>query len=732
MLPLIALLASTTTIAYPPAILEHRSLQAARVSTPPTIDGRLDEPVWATAPAATDFVQSSPRPKAVSSYLSEARVLVDDNALYVGLRYTDPTPDTIQAPLLRRDYETTSDWAFVEIDSRFDRRSGFSFGVNPAGVQCDGSWSNDINYDGTWNGVWEAAAHVDERGWTAEFRIPFSQLAFRLPPDAKELVWGINFYRRTPTHGETSNWSPRYAGLGGIVSHFNDLHVPAPPRVRRLEVTPYTASQRGGDAAVRTTGDFELGGSRERAGADFKVGVGSNFSLTGTVLPDFGQVEADPAQLNLTAFELFQSEQRPFFLEGAEIFHMQTSMPFSTRETSFANESPFYSRRIGRTGDIRGAAKLSGEAADWTLGVFSAVTEDARSTVARGIHGDTGFFFSNQNGTTIGGGDLRHRFANGAYEIRTWGLGSRDGGSGEVRFSRLSGNLTWDLYARGVSPNFNMNALGFQRNADWMLLAGDWQYNKSRPGHKIRNWAVGSTSLGSGWTWDRQPRNRVVDFYGTIDTNRFWNFHVAATHEFTAWSTSWLHGGPTLRLPPLTTLSTSMITDQRKPTYATLSAFVSRDHDDGSHSFSISPFMNVRSSRHLQWSVGATCRKDVVAWQYVGTTGSEWFVGRDRQRTISVTLRGEYIFTPQLSLQAYAQPFRTRGVYDDFQRVVSTTELVRVDATGLLSPDSALYLRNADAVLRWEYRPGSFFTAVWSNDRLNNIVLVKVSRRFGG
>lgn len=711
MLPEIALAAS---------ILTHRTINATRVTTPPVIDGKLDETVWATAPVATDFVESSPRPATLASLHSEVRVLMDDDALYVGIAYFDPEPGTIQAPLARRDDETTSDWAFVEIDSRFDRRSGFDFGVNPAGVQCDGTWTDDTNYDSSWNAVWEAASRVDDRGWTAEFRIPFSQLAFRLPPDAKELVWGINFYRRSPTHGETSNWSPRYQGLGGIVSHWNDLRLPAPPRVRRLEVTPYTASQRAQS-------------STQRAGADFKFGLGSNFSLTGTFKPDFGQVEADPSQLNLGAFELFQTEQRPFFLEGAEVFHMRTSVPFATRETSFADEIPFYSRRIGGSGEIRGAAKLSGQTSSgWTLGVFSASTQGEQSTVARAIHGDVGFFFSNQRDATIGGGDLRHRFAGGRYEVRTWALASRDGGSGEVRVSRLAGNLTWDVIARGVSPRFDMNTLGYQRNADWLLLAGAWQYNRSRPGKTVRNWTIGSTSLGAGWTWNGQRRNRVADLFGTIDTNHYWNIRLAAIRELTARSTSWLHGGPALELPPRTTLAASILTDQRHPTYASLDVRVSREEVNGSHSLSLTPLLNVRSSQRLQWSVGTTYQKDLIAWQYAGHLGDTYYVGRDRQDTVSFTVRGDYLFTPQLSLQWYAQPFRTRGRYDAFQRVVSASELEPVPATTLPSPDSSQHLRNADVVLRWEYRPGSFFTAVWTNDRTRNIVLVKVSRRFGG
>lgn len=720
MLPAIALLAAS-------AILEHRTVDAVRITgNAPVIDGRLDDPAWSNAPVATDFVESSPRPAALASLRSEARVLMDDDALYVGLTYFDSEPGRIQAPLARRDDETTSDWAFVEIDSRFDRRSAFSFGVNPAGVQVDGIWSNDTLYDSSWNAVWEAASRVDEHGWTAEFRIPFSQLAFRLPADAKELLWGINFYRYSPSHGTSSNWSPRYRALGGIVSHFNDLRLPAPPGVHRFEVTPYTASQQARDATQH--------GATQRAGADFKFGLGSNFSLTGTVKPDFGQVEADPSQVNLGAFELFQTEQRPFFLEGAEVFQLNTSIPFATRETSFADESPFYSRRIGGSGEIRGAAKLSGQTSGgWTLGLFTATTAGAQSTVARATRGDIGFFVSSTDRSTVGGADVRHRFAEGRYEVRTWGLASRDGASGEARVSRLSGNLTWDLIGRAVSPHFDMNELGYQRNADWLLLAAVWRYDRSRPGKAIRNWQVGSNSLGAGWTWNGTPRNRVFDFYGSIDTSRYWTIRLTGTHELSALSTSWLRGGPALRLPPRSALALSVVTDQRHATYASLDARVSREETNGSHAMSLSPFVNVRSSRRLQWSVGATYQKDVVAWQYIGHLGNDYFVGRVHQDTVSLTLRGDYIFSPRLSLQAYAQPFRSRGRYDRFQHLAALDrfEPIPFDGIGLPSPDGDEHTRNADLVLRWEYRPGSFFTTVWNNDRRTNIVLVKVSRRFG-
>jgi hypothetical protein len=838
-----------------PALLGRRTLAALRLAGPrPAIDGRLDEPAWSLAPVATGFIQNSPRPAAPATLRSEVRVLADEEALYVGFRYFDPEPERIQAPLARRDDETTSDWAFLEIDSRYDRRSGFSFGVNPRGVQVDGLWSNDTTYDSSWNAVWEAAAHVDAQGWTAELRIPFSQLAFRLPPRGPdgggELVWGINFYRYSPSHGESSNWSPRYNGLGGVVSHFNDLHLPAPARVRRLELTPYAAPRAGNDGP---------GGDRKtevRAGADLKVGLGSSFSLTATLLPDFGQVEADPSQVNLTAFELFQPEQRPFFLEGVDVYRLVTSLPFATRGISFADESPFYSRRIGRAprGDLPpdpagttvlstpagttllGAAKLSGQTAGgWTLGAFSAVTDRERAllrlpdgtrqewpvesraveTVARAVRSfdqgssSFGLFASDLHRLAPGpalagqevsdaaafGSELQHRFGAGAYEVRSWALATRlsgdeaaiarvaeeprhffqrpaarglptapygdrlDGLAAETRISRVAGSFLWDLVARGISPGFDVDELGFQRASDWLLLAGTWKYERFRPGHRIRAWSVGSSNLGAGWTWSGQPRTRVVDSYLAFDTDHYWTAKLALKREMPALSTDWLRGGPALLLPPRTTLALSMITDQRKASYLSLDAAVSREPASGSASWSAAPLLNLRLSDRFQASAGPLYQRDVVGWQPVGSAGSEFFVARLRQETLALTLRADLIFTPRLALQAYLQPFSSTGRYDAAQRLVAPRDpdpAHRFEPTsaGAPPPDAQSRTLNGDLVLRWEYFPGSFLTVVWNHQRNalaldpdlsaasglgrllgdppTNVLLVKVSRRFGG
>ena len=767
-------------------LLALRTLHALaiRPGEAPIVDGRLDDAVWERAEPATGFVESQPKPGSPATLVSEARVAADGEAIYVALRYDDPDADRIVAPLARRDDETTSDWAFVEIDPRHDRRSGFSFGVNPRGVQADGAWMSDTRYDSSWNAVYQAASRVGPRGWTAEFRIPFSELPFALPAGAEALTWGINFYRYSPHHGESANWSPRYTGLAGIISNFNDLIVPAPRSVRRLDVTPYVAP-RAGDPA----------GSRFTAGADARVGLGANASLTATVRPDFGQVEADPSQVNLTAFELFQVERRPFFLEGLDAFRFDTSVAFSTRDVSFADDTAFYSRRVGRVPaggtrpqTILGAAKLTAQTiGGWTAAGFAAVTGeqaglDARTltTVGRvrrslGAGSNVGLFVGDVrrldpsldvatrllDDQTAFGGDAVFRVGGGRYEWGGWALASRSsgstealarlvaspthgfarpdapaswlrerttlaGGAGSLRVARVAGALQWNLVARAVSPGFDLNEIGFESTADWVVLAGSWRYDRFRPGRRIRHWTVGSENTGRAWTWAGASRTAVVSGFGTIDWRSYWQTRLTVTHEASSRSTSWLRGGPAIQLPARDSAAFSLVSNQRRATYWTLDTSVVRDAAPVAWSASISPLLNVRSSDYVQWSVGPSYRTDTVAWQPTGVVGQgtdrQWTVARLGQRTLSATTRADVVLSPRLSVQLYAQPFATTSRFDLPQTVVAPLApgpFARVSPMDPLSAPDPTETRtlNASVVLRWEYRAGSFLTVVWNQVR---------------
>jgi Domain of unknown function (DUF5916)/Carbohydrate family 9 binding domain-like len=371
-----------------------RIAAASRRQGDVAIDGRLDEQAWRSASPQNGFWQREPHEGARSRFATEFRVLYDEHAVYVGVRAFDPEPSLIRGLLTRRDLESSSDWISIKIDSYHDRRTAFGFSVNPAGVQLDILHFNDIEFDLSWDAVWESGVHTDGEGWTAELRIPYGQLRF---PDAPEQNWGLQVTRRIHRTQELSVWSPwpketlQEVSLFGSLTGIRDV-APA----RRLELLPYAL----GGARLYTPEDADpvLDGRDgvTGLGLDLKYGLGPSFTLTGTINPDFGQVEADPSQVNLGPGEIYFEEKRPFFLEGTDIFRF--SLAFGDGDG--AVEKLFYSRRIGGTPHvdpyddwdyvdaptattIYGAAKLSGKTAGgWSFGLLDALTGQEDAIVA--------------------------------------------------------------------------------------------------------------------------------------------------------------------------------------------------------------------------------------------------------------------------------------------------------------------------------------------------------------
>jgi len=358
----------------------------------PDVDGWLSDAVWQTAEPVTDFFQSRPNDGEPATERTEVRVLYDIDALYIGARMFDSDPEAINAQLGRRDGSVQSDMFYVMIDSYHDHRTCFRFGANPAGVRYDVVTANDDTYGDTgWDPVWEVASRVDSLGWTAEFRIPFSQLRFS--GDAEQ-TWGINFSRNIFRKDELSRWSWAPATEDGYASLFGHLagirDIPAP---RRFEALPYTVAKTDFTEGANPANPFNDGSAQDvSAGIDLKYGVTSNLTLDATINPDFGQVEADPAVVNLSAFETYFSERRPFFVEGANIFSFGPGS---------AAPQLFYSRRIGKSPSrsvyeedgfvdnpvatrIIAATKLSGQTAGWSVGLLDAATARTSAQISRG------------------------------------------------------------------------------------------------------------------------------------------------------------------------------------------------------------------------------------------------------------------------------------------------------------------------------------------------------------
>ena len=306
----------------------------------PLLDGRLDDASWEGADVATDFIQREPVAGKLATQRTTVRVLYDDAAMYVAMRMFDTHPHLIQAPLSRRDdANVPAEWVTVSIDGNRDRRTAYKFATTPRGVQYDALYFEDSREDNAWDAVWEVATTIDSLGWTAEFRIPLSQLRYGVSSTGETGPWGIEFGRDVSRLGEVSHWAPITPGTGRLVSFFGDLTgLDGLATPRRLEVMPYTLGRLTRVPGENSNPFYRRNDAIASAGADLKYGLTSNLTLTATINPDFGQVEADPSVVNLGSFETFFTERRPFFTEGAEIFRLTMAPELNV----------FYSRRVGR------------------------------------------------------------------------------------------------------------------------------------------------------------------------------------------------------------------------------------------------------------------------------------------------------------------------------------------------------------------------------------------------
>jgi len=316
------------------------------------IDGILNENVW-QGPGRGDFVQSDPIDGGRPSERTTVWVAFDHKSLYVAARMDDSQPGQIIAPLARRDalvdYHGNlqdSDWFEFSVDPYLDRLTGFHFSVNPAGSIADATLQNDTWLDYTWDGVWEYAARVDGQGWTVELRIPFDQLRFA---DMEENIWGINFRRTIKRKNEKDSFVWIAKEDNGYVSRFALLRGLRDIRPRLGgEFMPFAVGQ--AEFSPAEAGNPFASGEKflPNAGVDVKLKLQSNLIFDAAVNPDFGQVEVDPAVVNLTAYETFYEEKRPFFIEGANIFSFGQGGATDYYSFGFENPSFFYSRRIGR------------------------------------------------------------------------------------------------------------------------------------------------------------------------------------------------------------------------------------------------------------------------------------------------------------------------------------------------------------------------------------------------
>ncbi|HEU4699388.1 MAG TPA: DUF5916 domain-containing protein [Gemmatimonadales bacterium] len=580
------------------------AVRATRAAAPPTLDGRDDDPVWRTAPAVDGFLEARPSEGAPPKLRTEVRIAYDEHNLYAFVRAWDPHPDSIVTLLARRDVQPPSDYVTLMLDPYHDRRTGYEFSVNPAGVKADYAIYNDGTEDVAWDAVWDVATRIDSTGWTAEYRIPLSQLHYTPKGTA---TFGILVWRVIQRYTETVTWPLYRSSRSGLPSQFAELTgLEGLASPGHAELTPYVVTKNvQGPASAAYARDQQL-----TVGGDLKYAFTSNVLLNATVNPDFGQVEADPSVLNLSAFETFFTEQRPFFVEGKGLFEFPVNCVVV--HDCNTGEGLFYSRRIGRApqladtyGDdaspaatrILGAAKVTGRLPNgFSLGVLDAVTDNVAGPGATTLEPTTNYVVArgNQdlgNGNTslgfiatavnrsldpssepylrrsayTGGLDARHRFAGQRFEV-----------SGSFDVSRVAGSAAAiartqrdpvHLYQRpdagygydstrtslgGTNLELRFAKVGGQR------LKFETAYQRRSPGFEINDVGFLLQADQQQWTtWARldwRTPNRIFQQLGwNFNHWEYWtagglpterafntNTHIQFTNRW------WLHAGGTV------------------------------------------------------------------------------------------------------------------------------------------------------------------------------------------
>jgi Domain of unknown function (DUF5916) len=800
-------------------------VRAMRVMQPLVVDGRLDDPVWRTAERVSGFLQRDPLEGKAASESTVVYVAYDDAAIYIGARLYDAHPDSIVGRLGRRDDYANSDRFNVFLDPYHDRRSGVYFGVDAAGTLYDGVLLNDDWDDDSWDGVWDGHVQIDSLGWTAEIRIPYSQLRFHAAP---QYVWGVNFSRDIARRHERDYLVYTPKNGSGFVSRFPELvgitAVTPPPR---LEVLPYTRAR--AEFSPHAAGDpFHDGSAMSPdAGVDVKLGIGSNLTLNATVNPDFGQVEVDPAVVNLSDVETFFQEKRPFFIEGSSIFNFGRGGSNNYWGFNWGDPDFFYTRRIGRApqgslpaadyadvpsgSHILGALKLTGKVgSSWNLGALSALTSReyarldtgtarfraeveplASYTVARlqkefpdgrqglGLMttlsarrfddprlrdeissgatavGMDGWTFLDRNKTWVvtgwfGASDVRgtatritalqensQRYMQrpdarsfhvdpAATSLQGWGA--------RVYLNKQKGNWSSNSAIGAISPGFDVNDLGFLWRAGLVNAHVQAGYRWSQPGKVFRSANTGG-ALFRSWDWDGDVTWTGVFQYGNLQLLNYYELGWNLAYNPQTMNDRRTRGGPLSINRPGYQADVYANSDGRKAVVVSLSTGTYQSEQD--RSVYVGASLQVRPASNVSVSVGPQYSWERTPVQYVTqyadptatlTFGNRYVFAGLVANELSASLRLNWTFTPKLSLQFYGQPLISAGAYSDYKALARPRSFAfdrwndgtsRFDSTSFTPPDPDFNFKSlrGNAVLRWEYLPGSTLYFVWTQSR---------------
>ncbi len=804
-----------------------------------SVDGRLDDAIWKTAIFVSDFLQKEPTEGGQPVDSTKIAIAYDEDALYVAAHMYSQKPDALRMHLDKHDVQGKAEQLLVCLDTYLDRRTAYVFGVNPAGVRFDSFHSEDSEgaRDFSYNPVWEARTAVDNTGWTAEMRIPFSQLRFN---NDDQQVWGVNFNRYVPSRNEDVFWIYTPRNESGYSSRFGYLTgIEKIKPTRRLELLPYAASDQQVYDNPQPGNPFNDGNDfGYRFGSDLKMGLGPNLTLDATFNPDFGQVEADPAEVNLSAYETFYDERRPFFTEGSHLF-------------SANGPTYFYSRRIGSSphgvagGDyvdfstntsILNASKVTGRlSSGLSIGALGAVTEREFATSVDisvdTLTNDTAFSpkykteiepltfwgvtrlqqeFGRENSTAgilltgvkrdlndtdpmssfmhnqavTGGGNWNLRFSGGKYLIYGHlGFSHVEGTkeailrtqqssahyfqrpdqnhvSTDTNRTSLTGmtsslelsKATGKHWLGGIgyfheSPDFELNDAGILGSADNVQSWGWITYRENSPGKLFRRYSI-KISGQSTWNNGGTKTSSGANFFSETTWHNYLSTWLGGDVQLGGLNDERTRGGPLMKFEKGWSVFSGMSTNFSATTRLNLDVTYAFDELDGWLYF-IGGSVSTRLGTRWEFSIAPRFSHEDQPRQYVrlsdqsggpaATYGKRYSFSKIEATTLRLQLRMNYFFTPDLSLEVYAEPYAASGHYYDHGelRAAGTTDIkvygtegttIGRDSNGalnvsdgaqtfqILDHDYGLRSFRSNFVLKWTFNPGSTLYLVWQRN----------------
>jgi hypothetical protein len=755
--------------AFYPAIAlsgqSERTMNAVRVSVPPVIDGYGNDSAWALAQPSAGFLQRDPQEGAAPTEPTEIRAVYDDHALYFFCMMYDSEPEKIVRRLARRDDEIESDYISIRIDSYNDHQNDYEFTINASGTKVDILQFDDGEEDDdSWDPIWNVKTRILSNGWSAEVEIPFSQLRYN--PNQTEM--GIEFIRTIQRKNESDYWAlikksdNGFASRFGVLTGLNNL-----PVTHHVEILPYVVANGTfqPQTSIRTRRQEFL----PNAGLDAKYGVSSNFTVDLTINPDFGQVEADPAVLNLSTFETFYPEKRPFFVEGTQILHF----------TTFGGDGGpglFYSRRIGSAinvyppaggvitdepgaATILGAAKVTGKTqSGLSVGALEAMTQKETYTY-KDLNGQSSSNiaapFTNYglirlkqdvwNGSNVGmiltsvardggspaatgGVDWRLKFSDNTYAFTGFVAGSnntdastlekKSGTAGNFDFGKVGGeHWLYDLSTDFTTRKYDVNDIGYFRRPNDHGVIGEIVYQENVPGNIFRYYNF-SYQHQLRWDFDNATIIREGVLRSNFQSLDYYSYQLGFSYDLPAFDDRESRGYGLYRTPLTLYTLAYLQSDTREPFIGSVLFYHGYDYA-GMRYWQTQLGADVRPTpaSRIQATASYVRTRNRTGWAndfYTDLSSVTHSVFSHRNvDEINFTLRGAFTFTTQLSLQLYSQIFFAKGQYFSFSYLDANSNLIAYAYPG--NQDFNQTFLNSNIVLRWEYLPGSTIYLVWSH-----------------